>query len=67
MAQEFFPTVGRNNYSAYLLDLRAQRPELSERIRSVKFGVSLRVLSPELSKNQLALDQFQEIERLILV
>lgn len=32
VAQEYFPIIGGNNWLGYLLDLRAQRPELSERI-----------------------------------
>lgn len=66
VAQESFPTIGRNNWLGSLLDLRAQRPELNERIMSVKFGVRLKVVSLELSEDQLTLDQFQEPERLIL-
>ena len=66
VSQESFPTIGRNNWLGSLSDLRAQRPDLSERIMSVKLGVRLKVVSLELSENQLTLEQFQEPERLIL-
>lgn len=52
VAQESCPTIGRNNWLGSLSDLRAQRPELSERIMSVKFEVRLKVVSLELSEDQ---------------